>query len=264
VNLSYTALPQNASSDILLDAGRTDVTSLVKTVVGSGSSTPFTFTVSESNTTYQDGEALFVVYKNSSLPTQSVALVDGAASSAGDSTAVNFSSPLNTAASGFTAQLRVADGFSYDQGSVTSQESSITVDGGTLSNNVGNCADGLKIDGSCSNGNLITVGKDPTDTGYLGAAETIQQPNSDLAGNSTDLNQPNMAFNIAPLITNGTSTISLTTYNTSTDDNIFALGFIVSGNAGFNAPPPTVPEPASMAVLATGLLGLRAARRRRG
>ena len=255
--LTYTALPPNASADLPLDAGRDDVTSLLKSVVGNGSSTPYTFNVTESNTGNQDGEGLFVIYSNPKLATASVGLIDGAASSTGDMTSINFANPINTTAPGFMANLRVADGFSFDQDGTTNQESSITVDGGVLTNNAGNCDDGLKVDGSCGNGDLITVGGD--NDPEIG-------PNLAPAGDPTALADDHENYDISSLITPNSSTIAIDTMNTSLDDNIFALAVDVSGDAGFNAPPPSpvsVPEPSSLALLSTLLFAGAIVRRKR-
>jgi MYXO-CTERM domain-containing protein len=63
-------------------------------------------------------------------------------------------------------------------------------------------------------------------------------------------------YNLAPYITSGDTTISINTLNPSNDDNIFLETFDVSGAAAINAPPPSVAEPASLGVLAAGLLAM--------
>lgn len=258
-NVSYTPLPANIS-DPSLQAGRTDVTGFVSSVIGSGGG-PTTFRISESNTAGQDGEALFVVFRNSALPDQTVALLDGSAASSGDTTSINFASPLNPSAPGFTAELRIADSFSFDQDSVSNQVSTVTVDGGVLSNNVGDCDDGLKIDGSCANGNLITVGGDN---------DPLQSPSTAAAFDPADIAATHERFDFAPLITPNTTSVTINTINSSQDDNIFALASIVTGDAGFNAPPPvtnpppvtTVPEPAAVSLFGAAVLAAAVRRRR--
>ena len=266
--VTYTALIPNAS-DTGLQAGRTDVTSIVQSVVNPGgvgaTGGVYNFGVTESNTGNQDGEVLIAVYTNPSLPSASVGILDGSASSAGDSSAINFSgSPA-----GLTTLLSIGDGFSYDLGGAqNTQASTIKVDGSLLTSAAGNCD--LSQDGgtppnatSCSNGDLITAG-----VLGLNADGTVNTAYSNpfTAIGETNTNLDHELYNISSLV--GPSygnTISLSTFNSSNDDNIFEETFYVNGLAGFNAPPPgPTPEPATLSLLGLGAgAGLLGKMRRR-
>jgi hypothetical protein len=215
-----------------LEAFRADVTSIVAPVIDGGPGGVYNFTVTETNSG-QDGEGLVVVYSDPSLPTQSVGILDGFSASGGDSFAINFSSPLNPTQPGFVADMRLGDGFSC-----CGQASTVTVNGTTITTNAGNNDD--SIDAYPANGNLITVGgwNDP----YSPFLPTYAQDHEH--------------YNLAPYIATGDTSIHVTTYNQSQDDNIFLATFLVSGNAGFNGPPPHAPEPASILLVGGGLAGL--------
>jgi hypothetical protein len=268
-NVTFTALTANPSSSVPLQAARADVTGLVKAAVNpSGNAATggtYNFAVTETNTGYQDGEVLVAVYSNPSLPTSSIGILDGAASSAGDTSMINFSgSPA-----GDTVLMSIGDGFSYDLGGA-GQQSTITVDGSLLTSAAGNC-DSSQDGGTppnptyCTNGDLITAG-----TLGLNADGSVNTAYSNpfTPIGDTDDNTDHELYNISSLINPAAgNTITLSTQNTSLDDNIFLEAFDVNGLAGFNAPPPppansVTPEPQSLLYLGTGLAALAGMRRR--
>jgi hypothetical protein len=269
--VDYTALIPNPD-ETGLQAGVVDVTSLVAAEVNPGGAAAtggvYNFAVTESNTSNQDGEILDVIYSNPSLPTTSIGILAGGSASAGDSAAINFGSDP----AGDTVLMSVGDGFSYDIGS-SGQDSTITVDGSLLTSAAGNCD--LSQDGGtppnptfCTDGDLITDGvlglnADGTvDTAFSNPFTTI---------GDTNVQTDHELYDISSLINpSDGDTISLTTYNTSEDDNIFTEAFVVDGVAGFNAPPPPpngppgVPEPSTLSLLGLGMssLGMLIRRRR--
>lgn len=234
--VSYTSLGTNPSAG--LTAGRTNVTSLVKAVTDVGPGGLYNFNITETSGV-QDGSALVVVYQSAALGNSSVGILDGFSNSTGDSTAINFSSPLSPAAPGFFAEMRLGIGFSFPP-----QSSQVRVNGTLITNNAGGNDD--KADATASNGNLFTMGGD--DDAFSPLLPTYTQDTE--------------RYNLVPFINNGDTSISINTLNPSRDDNIFLAVFHVAGVAGFNEQPNGVPEPGGLALAGLGLLGLALQRRR--
>ena len=241
LNGSAVSFGPNMVNNNFLSSARADVTSIVKPIIDAGPGGIYNFSVVERNS-FQDGEALVVVYSHPTLPEATVGILDGFAATSGDTTMINFANPLNPAAPGFFAEMAL--GINY---SCCGQLSHVDVNGQALTRNAGNNDDGV---GDISNGQLITVGG--FDDPYSPVNPTYDQDHE--------------RYNLVPFITAGDTSIRVDTINPSGDDNIFLAIFHVSGRGGVNAPPPTnqVPVPGTLALVGLGLAALGARRRAAG
>lgn len=242
-----TFVPNTSYLSSYLGMARADVTSIVASVINGGAGGTYDFAVDEGSQTFSiDGSALAVVYSLPSLAESTVALLDGFSAIDGDTTSLNFATPLDPTAPGFTADMRLGIGFSC-----CSQASDVSVNGTLITTTSGNNDDG----GEVSDGSLITVGGN-------------NDPFSPLLPSYSEDHE---RYNLAPYIKAGDTSIRIDTNNPSDNDNIFLAAFQVSGRAGVNEPPPpptgAVPEPGTwaMMIVGFGVVGgaIRSARRAR-
>lgn len=241
-----------------IKAWSTDVTSQMQTAIGGGSAVQFDFSVRElSANSSTDGEVLAIVFSNPGMTERTIAFLAGASDQSGDTTTINFSSPLTGVGSvGFEALISLGIGYSA-QGS--GQYSIIDGNSRRLTSSAGG-----QDDGTLANGGLITAG---------GLGDNPSNPDPFAAPNGPrtddelyDLGQGNSA-NSNPFLSNGLSSYSFDTSNPSHDDNIFFMGVNVTARAGVNVPPPPpgVPDAGGTAMLlALALAGLVGVRRRLG
>ena len=229
-----------------LQAGRINVTGIVAGAINGGPGGAYNFGYTESSAN-QDGGALVVIYSATGLATTTIGILDGFSATTGDNAFINFATPLNPLAAGFRAEMRLGIGYSYDgdnpqSPSFAGQVSQVTVNASPLTNVAGHCDDA--IDASCNNGNLITVGDD---------ADLFAVILPTVSGDHEK-------YDIRSLLNVGDTQIAIRTLNPSGDDNIFLAVFAVSGVGQVTT---TTPEPVSIALFGTGLLGLGLLRRRR-
>lgn len=235
--INYTNLGQNPSACCQLAAGRADVTSIIKPLVDGGPGGTYNFAVTESNSGVMDGEALVVVYSLPSLGVSTIGILDGSASSTGDTATLNFAGGIDKTVPGFTAEMRLGIGFSFNSASVN-QTSTVAVNGTTMTTSAGNFDDGAG-----ANGALITVGGD----------DDALSPNLPTVG------QDHERYDLSSFIDQGDTSINIRTTNSSRDDNIFLALFRVSGEATVctdgtcNVPEPTMPLLVGAALLGLGL-----------
>ncbi len=226
--VSFGPLVQQSPSCCGLASARANVTSIVQAQWNNGAGN-LNFNVNEDPTQSGiDGEALVVVYNNGGSTVNTVAILDGYSTSAGDSSSISFATPLN----GF-AQMSIADSFSC-----CGQNSTITVNGTVITTNAGNNDDSQ--DAFISNGNLITSGGPGSP--YPGFSPC--NPSYTADHESYDL--------VACAGVTGATTIHVATVNPSGDDNIFEETFWVSGAGNVS----TAPEPGTLVMFGSGALGL--------
>lgn len=245
-SVAYGPFVAQAPSCCGLGMRRADVTSIVKPIIDVGPGGVYNFTVSETNTSAQDGEALVVVYNLPSLPTSTVAILDGFSASSGDSFMANFTTPLNPAAPGFFMEMVLGIGFSCgDPACGTTQNSTVRVNGTTITTNAGNYDDAdLPPPGNAANGRLITVG------GHCAGCGTHDDPFSPMMPTYAEDHE---RYDLAPFIVSGSTSVVVNTVNPSGDDNIFLSIFASSGTAQVT---PNVPEPATIGLIGLGLIAV--------
>lgn len=228
---------------------RADVTALITSLKTGGPNYSWQMTEGNINTSV-DGHALVIVYSDPSLPTGSVAVLDGGQAQSGDTTTVTFAAPLaNVADPNFFFNMSLGISFSYNS-EIVGQFSNVDINGQRLTSSAGSNDDGVP-QYVAQDGALITVG---------GIGDSNNNPDP----NTKDRAADDELYSLVPFLQNGDTGFSMFTNNPSFDDNIFLM-VLDSGVAlgDINEEPiPTVPIPGAVWLLGSGLAGLAFLRRR--
>lgn len=213
-------LANSEPGNSLLATARGDVTAQVAAKVGSGGGIT-NFAVNTDPATL-DGVALVVIYSNPASPEVTVAVLDGGSLQSGDQLTLNFASPLHPAAPGFAAIMSLGSGFSFQNGIPGhvcggQQFSTVTVNDIPLAGCAGNADDGDIV----ANGSLITVG---------GVGDSTANP-TDGTSTTSPTGDDDELYNLAPLLSDGDTSIVVNTANPSNNDNLFLAVVSVTGTA---------------------------------
>ena len=220
---------------------RADVTGLVQSLTAGAVTDNFSWIVNEGSlSSLIDGELLAIAYSLPGLPQASVVFLNGGQSTGGETSIVNFTSPLtDTSSPSFAAQLGLGISFSC----CGNQVSTIDINGANLTTFAGNLDDGLAL----ADGSLFTVGG-------LG-----DDPGNNVANYEDD----DELYDLKPFLGTGDTSFTMFTQNPTNDDNIFFASLYIT--AEVRDVVPSIPEPETYALMLGGLALLGAvARRRRG
>jgi hypothetical protein len=198
-----------------LSTTRAEVTAQVAAKVGSGGG--ITDFVIGSDVGALDGVALVVVYANPALPENTIAVLDGGASQAGDTATFLLASPLDKTVPGFQATMSLGSGFSFQsgQGGHTcggGQFSIVDVNSQRLTSCAGNYDDGFG-----NNGALITVG------GVGDLTDNPTPPDAPLLDDEL--------YNLEPFLAQGATNIEIKSSNPSFNDNLFLAVISITARA---------------------------------
>ena len=203
------------SIDILFSC-RADVTALLKPILDVAPAGLQRFDITETNTNNIDGEALVVVFDDSTEPNdRTIILLHGAQSTTGDNFAITFADPIDPSDPVAMVDMGLGIGFGLQGvGQDEAQFSEVNVNGIRLTTSAGGQDDGGEDDGE-----LITVGG-------LGDSNTnpidpFQEPNG-------DPRLDDELYSILPFLISTDTGVDISTLNPSNDDNIFFAYFNLS------------------------------------
>jgi len=208
------------------ETGRTNVTDLVrqKVLAGGGSGGLFHFMVDERGTEHPEwieGTSLTVIYSHPDLPVRTIAVLEGGLTGpTPQTTHVKFKSPLDPDDEDFLASLALGIQYGFEGGT---QFSTVRVNGVPLTSSAGGSDD--SIEEVPGDGNLITVG------GLGITGEVADSPANPADPLSFDVALDDELYDLAPFITETTTTLALQSANPSGDDSQFLMVLMLPGDA---------------------------------
>lgn len=195
-----------------------EVTNLVKSDIDAASAGIVSIPLDEGtnyNNGSTDGEELVVIFNDPAKTNNfsSVVIVFGSARQAGDTFTMNF--PALTDLSTQSATLSLGIGYSMQTPSNRAQHSEVKIatSSATTPVTVTQTAGGSD-DGSNQNGALITVG---------GIGDSLDVPALNSTANDDEL------YGLNSFLVNGDSSITIQTFNSSLDDNVFQAVLVLEG-----------------------------------
>lgn len=193
-----------------------DVTSIVAPLINASPAGTTTLNITECNTGDIEGEALLVVFNDAAATEKTIIIMCGAMNPAGDNFSVTLAQPIDPSKPGALLDMGLGIGFGFQSNYGGEQTSYVSVNSQRITSSAGG-----EDDGFSSNGSLITVG---------GIGDLNTNPANPLAG-PTNMRSDDELYNILPFINNTTTSLTINTYNPSSDDNIFLAYFALSGAA---------------------------------
>lgn len=189
-----------------------DVTSLFEGDLNAAPAGPGTIAVTEFASDTIDGVALFVIWDDPAVTTQTtVVLLFGGQDTTGDQFNITLAEPLDLDTG--VADMGLAISFSFQGPTGSTMISELDVNGQRLTSSAGG-----EDDGEALNGALITVG---------GIGDTNDNPPDPFAG-SSNLRDDDELYSLIPFVNEGDTIITVDTLNPSDDDNIFCAYFVTS------------------------------------
>jgi hypothetical protein len=208
-----------------------DVTALIAPKLAASAAGRVDFTVEELWTFDVDGCILAVVFDDpSQVHEQTAILLFGGQEPLGDEFQILLDEPIDLDAPNlvldfglgisFGAQDQFGSGGSHFCGVDSPMFSTIDVNGSRLTSCAGNMDDGVD---SVENGILLTVG------GLDDLNDNPADPFQEAADGQVPRVEDDELYSLIPVVSDGSTEISVTTINPSVDDNIFFAHLLISG-----------------------------------
>lgn len=210
INWIYDIWNNAGGSNNFFNSVFADVTSLLKPIIDAALAGRINFTITETNSSYIDGEILAVIFDDPNQSTQNSAIIlFGGQNTNGDVFHIGLADTIDVSDPNSKIDLSLGISYGY-QG--TDQYSQIDVNGQRLTTSAGGQDDAAPNYQSGVNGALLTVG---------GLDDSLDNPPDPYALPNGDPHMDDELYNLKPFMKTGDLHITVNTINPSDDDNIF-------------------------------------------